>query len=64
MKVTLATGGVLNVPGCLARFGSGFGVISTGYELTHEIKRGQLWKVTGPAGCQRENLGIIERIEV
>ena len=64
MKVTLATGGVLTVPGCLARFGSGFGIISTGYELTHEIKRGKLWKVTGPARSQRENLGIIERIEV
>ena len=54
----------LTLPGCLARFGSGFGIISTGYELTHEIKRGQLWRITGPAGCQRENLGIIERIEV
>ena len=64
MKVTLATGGILNVPGCLARFGSGFGIISTEYDLTHEINRGQLWKVTGPAGSQRENLGIIERIEV
>ena len=64
MKVTLATGGVLTLPGCLARFGSGFVIISSGYEPTHEIKRGQLWQITGPAGCQRENLGIIERIEV
>ena len=60
----MASGGVLTLSGCLARFGSGFGIITTGYELTHEIKRGKLWKVTGPARSQRENLGIIERIEV
>ena len=64
MRITLQGGETLTLPGCLARFGSGFGIITTGYELTHEIKRGQLWQITGPAGCQRENLGIIERIEV
>jgi hypothetical protein len=64
VKVTLANGRVLTLPGCLSRFGAGFGIIGAGYELTHEIKRGRLWQVTGPAGCQREHLGIIDRIEV
>jgi len=64
MRIALADGRVLTLPGCLSRFGSGFGIIGTGYELTHEIKRGRLWQVTGPAGCQRDHLGIIDRIEV
>ena len=64
MKITMAGGEVFTLPGCLARFSAGFGIITGGYDLTHEIKRGRLLRVTGPAGCQRENLGTVERIEV
>jgi len=64
MKITMAAGEVITLPGCLARFGAGFGIVGSGYELTHEIRRGRLLRVTGPAGCQRQQLGIIERIEV
>lgn len=64
MKITMSGGEVITLPGCLARFGAGFGIVGSGYELTHEIKRGRLLRVTGPAGCQRQQLGIIERIEV
>jgi hypothetical protein len=64
MRITMASGEVVSLPGCLARFGVGFGILGSGYELTHEIKRGRLLRVTGPAGCQRESLGVIERIEV
>lgn len=64
MKITMASGEVFTLPGCLARFGVGFGILGSGYELTHEIKRGRLLRVSGPAGCKRESMGIIERIEV
>lgn len=64
MKIIMASGEVFTLPGCLARFGTGFGIIAGGYDLTHEIKRGRLLRITGPAGCQRESLGTVERIEV
>ena len=64
MKITMAGGEVITLSGCLARFGAGFGIVGSGYELTHEIRRGRLLRVTGPAGCQRQQIGIIERIEV
>ena len=64
MKITMASGGVLTLPGCLTRFGAGFGIIAEGYELTHMIKSGRLFRITGPAGCKPEHLGIIDRIEV
>ena len=64
MRITMTSGEVVSLPGCLARFGVGFGILGSGYELTHEIKRGRLLRVTGPAGCQRESLGVIEQIEV
>jgi hypothetical protein len=64
MNITLSSGEHLTVSGCLARFGSGLGIIGEGYSLTHEIQRGRIYQVTGPAGCKRRCLGIIERIEV
>jgi hypothetical protein len=64
MKITMSDGKVLNLPGCLARFGAGFGIIGSGYQLTHEIKRGKIWQILGPAGCQRQLLGTVETIEV
>ena len=64
MKITMTGGGVLTLPGCLARFGGELGILGPGYELTHLIRRGRLFRVTGPAGCRREDVGIIDRIEV
>ncbi len=64
MRITMSGGGVFTLPGCLARFGAGFGIIAGGYELTHVIKRGRLFRLTGPAGCKPEHLGIVDRIEV
>ena len=64
MIITLSSGDRLTVPGCLARFGSGFGIIGEGCQLTHEIQRGRIFQITGPAGCQRQQIGIIEKIEV
>ena len=63
MKITMANGGALTLPGCLARFGAHLGVISPACELTHVIKRGGLWKVNS-SGSKYEHLGIIDRIEV
>jgi len=63
MKITMSGGGVLTLPGCLARFGAHLGVIGPGCELTHVIKRGGLWKVN-PSGSKYEHLGIIDRVEV
>jgi hypothetical protein len=63
MKLTMSDGKVLNLPGCLARFGAHFGIIGSGYEVTHEIKQGKIWQVLGPAGCQRQLLGTVETIE-
>ncbi|HOT04315.1 MAG TPA: hypothetical protein PK069_09060 [Methanolinea sp.] len=64
MKITMTSGGALTLPGCLARFGADLGIISPEYELTHLIRRGRLFRVTGPAGSRREDVGIIDRIEV
>jgi len=64
MKITMASGGIHTLPGCLARIGAGFGILAEGYELTHVIRRGRLFRITGPAGCKPEHLGIIDRIEV
>ncbi len=63
MKITMAKGGVLTLPGCLARFGAHLGVISPGCELTHVIKGGGLWEVDS-TGSKYEHLGIIDRVEV
>ncbi len=63
MKITMTRGGVLTLPGTLARFGAHLGVISPGCELTHVIKGGGLWKVNS-SGSIYEHLGIIDRIEV
>jgi len=64
MRITMACGEVHNLPGCLARFGAELGILGPGYEVTHLIRRGRLFKVAGPAGIRREDVGIIERIEV
>jgi len=64
MKITMAGGEMHTLPGCLARFGADLGILGPGYELTHLIRRGRLFRVTGPAGIRREDVGIIERIEV
>lgn len=64
MKITMAGGEVHILPGCLTRFGAGFGIIAGGYELTHMIKRGRLFRIAGPAGCRAEHLGVVDRIEV
>jgi len=64
MKITMQDGETLTLPGCLARFGTQFGVIGPGCELTHLIRAGRLWKVTGPAGNKREHIGVIDRMEV
>ena len=64
MKITMAGGEVHTLPGCLARFGADLGIIGGGCELTHVIKRGRLFRVKGPAGSRREDVGVIDRIEV
>jgi len=64
MKITMTGGGVLTLSGCLARFGADLGIISPGHKITHLIRRGRLFRVTGPAGSRREDVGIIDRIEV
>lgn len=63
MKITMASGGILSLPGCLARFGAHLGVIGPGCELTHVIKGGRLWRVNS-IGSKYEHLGIIDRVEV
>ena len=64
MNIIMQEGRSIALPGCLARFGADLGIVSPDCELTHVIKSGRLFKITGPAGCKREQLGIIERIEV
>jgi len=64
MRITMEGGETYTLPGCLARFGAHLGVISPGFEITHIIQGGRLWKVTGPAGSKREHLGVINRVEV
>ncbi|OPX70193.1 MAG: hypothetical protein A4E37_00156 [Methanoregulaceae archaeon PtaB.Bin056] len=64
MRITLQGGETLTLPGCLARFGAELGILGPGYEITHLIRRGRLFRVTGPAGIRREDVGVIDRIEV
>ena len=64
MRIIIQEGETLTLPGCLARFGAGFGVIGPGYELTHVIRQGRLYRLHGPARSQQEHLGVIDRIEV
>ena len=50
---------------CLkAKFVADLGIVEIGCELTHVIKRGRLFRVAGPAGTRREDVGVIDRIEV
>ncbi|OPX67172.1 MAG: hypothetical protein A4E37_01649 [Methanoregulaceae archaeon PtaB.Bin056] len=58
----MSGGEILSLPGCLLRFGSGFCIHT--HEITHEIKGGRLWRIAGPAGCKREHVGIVDKIEV
>ena len=64
MRITLQGGETLTLPGCLARFGAELGILGPGYEITHLIRRGRLFRVTGPGGIRREDVGVIDRIEV
>jgi len=64
MRITMAGGEIHPLPGCLARFGADLGIIERGCELTHLIKRGRLFRVAGPAGTRREDVGVIDHIEV